>query len=300
MVLEDGRVQTRAAEGDIVNSSLKRLIGIAATLALLTPWALRASEAGTRLQTAPVLSQDLASLQNGAKLFVNYCLNCHSASYMRYNRLQDLGLNEQQIRDNLIFTGVKVGELMQVGMAKKDAAEWFGAAPPDLTVVARSRSSAAGSGTDWLYTYLRAFYRDNARPTGWNNLVYENVAMPHVLWQLSGQYDLVTQEFDKHDEATAALLSAKSVAKLERLEGSGKGAKAGERYVLKTLQSRGPGSVAVPEYDKLVTDLVNYMSYMAEPARSTRQQIGIYVLLFLGVLFIFAYLLKKAYWKDVH
>ena len=285
----------------MVRRALMRLAATTLALSLLTPWALHASEAGARLQTAPIIAQDLASLQNGAKLFVNYCLNCHSASYMRYNRLQELGLSEQQVKDNLIFSGVKVGELMQVGMVKKDAADWFGAAPPDLTVVARSRSSAAGSGTDWLYTYLRAFYRDKSRPTGWNNLVYDNVAMPHVLWQWSGQYDLVTQEFDRHEDATAALLSAKSVAKLEKLEGAAaKGSKSGERYVLKTLQSRAPGLVPPPEYDKLVTDLVNYMTYMAEPARNTRKIIGNYVLLFLSVLFLFAYLLKRAYWKDVH
>src|SRR5271169_4433655 len=128
--------------------------------ALLMQFGVRAAEQGVRLQSAPINPHDLASLQNGAKLFVNYCLNCHTAGYMRYNRLEDLGLNEQQIRDNLIFTGVKVGELMQVAMDRKDAKQWFGIAPPDLTVTARSRSSGAGSGADWIYTYLRAFYRD--------------------------------------------------------------------------------------------------------------------------------------------
>src|SRR6185503_16627105 len=123
----------------------------------------------------------------------NYCFGCHSASYMRYNRLMDLGLTEQQIRDNLIFTGAKVGELMAIGMTPKDAKESFGAPPPDLTVIARSRASGAGSGADWLYTYLRSFYRDPSRPTGWNNLVFPNVGMPHVLYGLQGQQVLATE-----------------------------------------------------------------------------------------------------------
>lgn len=265
--------------------------------ALLAPLAALASE-GPRLQTAPINSHDLASLQNGAKVFVNYCLNCHSAGYMRYNRLEDLGLTEQQIRDNLIFTGVKVGELMQVAMDRKDAKQWFGVAPPDLTVEARARSSGAGSGADWIYTYLRAFYRDSARPTGWNNLVFENVGMPHVLWQLNGQQQLAEQEFESEHAATAALIAAKSVARLDE-EVTVKDGKEIKRYVLKTLQP-GSGVLSPVEYDKLVADLVNYMSFMAEPVRLERRQIGIYVLLLLGILFVFALLLKKEYWKDVH
>jgi ubiquinol-cytochrome c reductase cytochrome c1 subunit len=265
--------------------------------ALLAPFAASASE-GPRLQTAPVNSHDLASLQNGAKLFVNYCLNCHSAGYMRYNRLRDLGLSETQIKDNLIFTGVKVGELMQVAMDRKDAKAWFGVAPPDLTVAARARGSAAGNGADWIYTYLRAFYRDPSRPTGWNNLVFANVGMPHVLWQLNGVQELHEEVFDSEHDAQAALLAAKSVASLEEVV-SHKDGRESTNYVLKTLQP-GTGTVSPVAYEKQVADLVNYMNYMAEPARLDRRQIGIYVLLFLGVLFVFAFLLKKEFWKDVH
>jgi ubiquinol-cytochrome c reductase cytochrome c1 subunit len=257
-----------------------------------------AAEGGPRLQTAPIDSHDLASLQNGAKVFVNYCLNCHSAGYMRYNRLRDLGLSEQQIKDNLIFTGVKVGELMQVAMDRKDAKQWFGAPPPDLTVEAPARSSTGGSGADWIYTYLKSFYRDDSRPTGWNNLVFENVGMPHALWQLNGQQQLVTREFESEHEATAALLAAKSVARLDE-EVSMQDGKELRRYRVNTLEP-GNGTLSPLEYDKLVTDLVNYMNFMAEPARIERHRIGIYVLFLLGVLFIFALLLKKAYWKDVH
>lgn len=225
-----------------------------------------------KLDRAPIDERDLISLQRGAQVFVNYCLNCHSANYMRYNRLQDLGLSEQQVRDNLIFTGAKVGDLMKIAMEPKESKEWFGTSPPDLTVIARSRASPAGSGADWLYTYLRGFYRDPSRPTGWNNVVYPNVAMPHVLWQLQGEQML----------------------KEEKIPGPGY-AKTEHKLVLDK-----PGVMTPLEYDRLVADLVNYMSYMAEPARHDRKIIGIYALMFLGLMFIFAYLLKKEYWKDVH
>jgi len=257
---------------------------------------------GPRLQTAPINSHDIASLQNGAKLFVNYCLNCHSAGYMRYNRLRDLGLTEQQITDNLIFTGVKVGELMQTSMDKKDAKEWFGVAPPDLTVTARSRSSAAGSGADWIYTYLRAFYRDSSRPTGWNNLVFANVGMPHALWQLNGQQQLEEQVFDSEHAATAALIAAKTVSDLEEAR-EVKDGKAVTRYVVKSIKpatGTAAGTLSQVEYENAVADLVNYMNYMAEPSRLERRQIGIYTLLVLGLLFVFVFALKRAYWKDVH
>ncbi len=282
----------------MTRASSMKMARAAACAALLAPLAALASE-GPRLQTAPINPHDVASLQTGAKLFVNYCLNCHSAGYMRYNRLQDLGLTEQQIRDNLIFTGVKVGELMQVAMDRKDAKEWFGVAPPDLTVAARSHGSGAGSGADWIYTYLRAFYRDDSRPTGWNNLIFPSVGMPHVLWQLNGQQRLREDVFETEHEAKAALLAAKSVALLEETRGKDKSGGEATLYVLKTLEP-GTGTVSPIEYDKLVADLANYMTFMAEPARLARRQIGIYVLLFLGVLFVLAYALKKEYWKDVH
>ncbi len=268
--------------------------------ALLAPFAVSASGGGMRLQPAPINGHDVASLQNGAKLFVNYCLNCHSAGYMRYNRLQDIGLTESQIRDNLVLTGVKVGELMQVAMDKKDAKEWFGAPPPDLTVITRSRSSGAGSGADWVYNYLRGFYRDDARPTGWNNLVFENVGMPHVLWTLSGQATLDKKEFANHEEATAALIASKLLSRLDAVSVAGADGKTSTRYELRSVVPGKGGSLSPGDYDRQVVDLVNYMNYMAEPARLLRRQIGIYALLALGLLFVFAYALKKTFWKDVH
>ena len=237
---------------------MKKLLSI---LLLATPLAAFASSA-VHLDTAPVNLNDNASLQRGAKLFVNYCLSCHSASYMRYNRLQDIGLNEEQIKDNLMFAGEKVGETMNVAMNKAEAKQWFGATPPDLTVIARSR------GADWLYTYLRGFYRDETRATGWNNTVFDKVGMPHVLYQLQGEQELRVEKHGEHET--------------------------------KTLELVKPGKMSKAEYDVAAGDLVNYLVYMGEPTQLLRKKLGIVVLLFLGVFFVLAYYLKKEYWKDIH
>ncbi len=208
------------------------------------------------LDKAPIDLSDHESLQRGARTFVNYCLNCHSANYMRYNRLVEIGLTEKQIKDNLLFAGEKIGDTMKVAMNKKDAAKWLGAAPPDLSVEVRAR------GADWVYTYMRGFYRDETRPTGWNNLVFDKVGMPHVLYELQGEQVL--------DHETHALKLVK------------------------------PGTLSEAQYDALVGDLTNFMTYMAEPAKQKRNQLGWFVLLFLGVLLVLTYKLKKAYWKDIH
>jgi len=232
---------------------------------LFAPMTVFAAGAELKLDRAPDRTHDMAALQNGAKLFVNYCLNCHSASYMRYNRLKDIGLTDEQIKDKLLFTADKVGEPMKIAMQAADARQWFGAAPPDLTVIARSRASEFGSGADWLYSYLRGFYRDDTRPTGWNNTVFENVGMPHPLWQLQGWQE-------KRVDANGAV----------------------------RLQVVEPGSMSGPEYDRAIRDLVTFLSYIAEPMQLDRQRIGIYAMLFLLVFLVLAYLLKKEYWKDVH
>ena len=250
-----------------------------AWIALAAPLAAAAAE-GARLDRLPadVNPNDPVSLQRGAQVYVNYCLGCHSLAYMRYNRLQDLGLTEQQIRDNLIFTGAKVGELMKVAVDPRESREWFGTPPPDLTVIARARSSGAGSGADWLYSYLRGFYRDPSRPTGWNNTVFPNVAMPHALWQLQGEQVLTTE--------------------VQSIPRGSKGEV--EKHEVQKLALDKPGSMKPAEYDRMVGDLVNFLVYVGEPSRQSRVELGIYVLLFLGVLFVLAYLLKKEYWKDVH
>lgn len=236
-------------------------------LAFVLPSIAIASEGGVHLDHAPIDSGNQASLQRGAKTFVNYCLNCHSAAYMRYNRLRDIGLSEDQIKNNLLFAGSKVGETMKVSMPKAEAKAWFGATPPDLSVEARARTA------DWLYTYLRGFYRDDTRPTGWNNTVYDKVAMPHVLWQLQGQQVLKTERVaDEH----------------------------GHESEVHTLVLDKPGLLSTAEYDQTVADLVNYLVYMSEPAKPLRLQLGLIVLLFLSVLFVVAYYLKKEFWKDIH
>lgn len=250
---------------------LKKLI---ATLLLLPALAL-AAEGGVALDQAPDHTKDLGALQNGARLFVNYCLNCHSASSMRYNKLKDIGLTEEQIKNNLLFTSDKVGDMMTVSMAPKDAKAWFGATPPDLSVIARAKASELGSGPDWLYTYLRTFYKDDTRPTGWNNLVFPNVGMPHVLWELQGvRAAKFEDEKDPHDHS-------KVIHKF-----------AGFEQVT-------PGKLSALEYDKSVADLVSFMTWMAEPAQTTRKRLGVWVLLFLGVFMVITWRLNASYWKDV-
>jgi ubiquinol-cytochrome c reductase cytochrome c1 subunit len=248
----------------------KKLIGV---LALLPALAL-ANEAGYPLDRAPERTS-VASLQNGAKLFVNHCLNCHSASSMRYNRLRDLGLNEDQIRNNLLFSGEKVGDLMTVAIKPADAKAWFGALPPDLSVITRAKSSGAGTGADYLYTYLRTFYKDDTRPTGWNNMVMPNVAMPHVLWQLQGvRTAKFVEEADPHEEGK----------KVHKFAG---------------FEQVSPGQMNSADYDEAVADLVGYLNWMAEPAQDTRKRLGAIVVLFMAAFAFLAWRLNASYWKEV-
>jgi len=248
----------------------KKLIAVLA----LVPGFVFANEGGIALDRAPERTS-LASLQNGAKLFVNYCLNCHSASAMRYNRLQDLGLSEDQIKNNLLFSGEKVGDLMNVAIRPADAKAWFGATPPDLSVITRARASERGSGADYLYTYLRTFYKDEGRPTGWNNMVVPNVAMPHVLWQLQGiRSAKFVEEKDPHEEGKT----------VHRFDG---------------FEQITPGSLTPQEFDSQVADLVAYMEWMAEPAREFRKRLGAIVLIFLAGFAILAWRLNESYWKDI-
>ena len=230
------------------------------TALLFAPAVALAAGAAVHLDKAPDVQNDQAALQSGARTFVNYCLNCHGASFVRYNRLTDLGLTEQQVKDNLMFTADKIGEAMRVAARPEEQKVWFGAAPPDLSLVARARASADGSGADWLYTYLRSFYVDEKRPTGWNNTVFANVGMPHVLWQLQGQ-----QVLNKEHKLELAV----------------------------------PGTLSPAEYDKVVGDLVGFMVWLSEPDAGFRKRLGFGVLAFLVVLFGFAYAMKKQFWKDI-
>ena len=252
-----------------------KLLKKAVAALVLLPALVFASEGGYPFDHAPDRGTNLSSLQNGAKLFVNYCLNCHSAASMRYNRLRDIGLSEDQIKGNLLFATDKVGDLMKVSMTAKDGKEWFGAAPPDLSVIARAKSSEAGSGPDYLYTYLRTFYKDDSRPTGWNNLVYPNVAMPHVLWEMQGiRSAKFVDEKDPHDEA-------KTEHKFEGFE------------------KVTAGTMSPIEYDQAIGDLVGFLSYMSEPAQNQRHRLGVIVLIFLSIFLVIVWRLNASYWKEV-
>jgi len=250
---------------------LKKLIAVVA----LVPALSLASEATFPLDHVQDRTKDLSSLQNGAKLFVNNCLNCHSASAMRYNRLKDIGLTDDQIKNNLLFTSDKVGDLMKVAIAPKDAKDWFGAVPPDLSVIARAKASDEGSGTDWLYTYLRTFYKDDTRPTGWNNLVFPNVSMPHVMWESQGiRTAKFVEEKDPHDPGKVA----HKFAGFEQVK---------------------PGKISAIEFDNATADLVAFLAWMAEPAQHARKRLGVWVLLFLGCFLLLAWRLNASYWKEV-
>lgn len=232
-----------------------------------------ASTGGFPWDKAPDKTNDMAALQNGAKIFVNYCLNCHSAAFMRFNRLKDIGLTDQQIKDNLLFTTDKVGETMKSTIDPKQAKEWFGANPPDLTVIARSRSAEGmGSGADYLYTYMRTFYPDDTKATGWNNLVFPNVGMPHALWELQG----------------------KRVPVYETVKEGGH-----EVHQFKGWEQVTPGALSPAEYDKTVADLVNYLQWMAEPQQNNRKRLGLWVLVFLAGMTYVTWRLNAAFWKDV-
>ena len=207
------------------------------------------------IERAPIDLSNQPSLQKGARTFINYCLNCHSAKYMRYNKLLDIGLSKKDIKENLLFTAKKIGDPMEISMPVNESKKWFGATPPDLSVVARSR------GSDWIYSYMKGFYRDSSREIGWNNIVYVNSAMPHILWELQGE-----QELDKNT---------------------------GELSLIKA------GKLNQKEYDAVIMDLTNFVTYMSEPVQLKRKKMGFYVVGFLLLLLVLTIKLKKEFWKDI-
>ncbi len=225
-----------------------------------------AAGGNVHLEEADIDPTDQASLQRGAKFFVNYCLGCHSAKYQRYNRMaQDIGLTEEQVKANLMFTTDKIGDTMEIAMSPDAANRYFGTTPPDLSLIARSR------GVDWLYTYLRSFYIDESRPFGVNNIVFKDVGMPHVMLDLQGWQKAVFKENEHGGEPVF------------------------ERFELVK-----PGAMTPEQFDGALLDLVNFLDYVGEPYKLERQRLGVKVLLFLAFFFVIAYLLKKEYWKDVH
>nr|VFK39825.1 MAG: ubiquinol-cytochrome c reductase cytochrome c1 subunit [Candidatus Kentron sp. SD]VFK45279.1 MAG: ubiquinol-cytochrome c reductase cytochrome c1 subunit [Candidatus Kentron sp. SD] len=251
---------------------MRKLSFLAAVLLLVPSFVGAVSGSGSvRLLDPAIDLKDVASLQRGAKLFVNYCLSCHNASLARYNRMAaDIGLTEDQVKNNMMFATDKVGDVMKVAISSEDATKWFGVQPPDLSVVSRSK------GIDWLYSYLLGFYKDDdpARPFGVNNLIFPDVAMPHVFLDLQG-----VQIKKSHSGAGEESVSSTEMGNL--------------------LELAQPGLMDSVEYQNAVRDLVTFMAYLGEPTKLERQQLGIWVLLFLAVLFVLSYGLKKEYWKDV-
>jgi ubiquinol-cytochrome c reductase cytochrome c1 subunit len=261
----------------MINTGLQRRIrrliaGVLLALAL-APLGAMASGGGALVQHAGNDVADVASLQRGARNFVNYCMGCHSAKYIRFNKLQeDLQLTDEQMQQNLMFRAKKTDELMEVSMMPADAERWFGQTPPDLTLVARSR------GTDWLYSFLKSFYLDERAATGTNNLLLPGASMPHVLWELQGLQEAVfhTSEID-------------GVA-VEHF---------GEPAYFEAFEVVQQGELSTEEYDQFVRDLVNFLDWAGSPEQLDRQRLGIWVIIFLFVFLIFAYLLKVEIWKDV-
>ena len=231
-----------------------------------------ANTGGPAWDKAPGSVSDQTSLQNGAKTFTTYCLSCHGAAYMRYNRLQDIGFTLDQIKTELIHTDAKVGDTMVSAISANEGKAWFGNNPPDLSVIARSRAGANGTGADYLYTYMRGFYRDGASVTGWNNIVFPNVGMPHVFWELQGDRKAVYEE--------------------EEVDGQ-------KVHVFKNFEQLSPGTMSPEQYDQMVGDLVNYLQWMGEPVQSTRKKLGIWVLIFLAGLTVVTWRLNKSFWKDI-
>lgn len=249
-------------------------VALLAVAALLAAAPAGAAEVGWKLDRVETNLSDNASLQAGARTFVNYCIGCHGLSLVRYNALRQIGLTDDQIRDNLMFTAEKVGMPMATAMVGRDAKQWFGAAPPDLSVVARSR------GAEWLYTYLRTFYRDPAAPTGWNNAVYPNVGMPHVLWKLQGERVLVREPVMREGKPAS--------------DGHG------GTLVLSKFETVVPGTMTALQYDETIRDLVAFMVWAGEPTQVVRKRLGVWVLFGLTILVFMTYFLYRSYWKNLH
>ena len=247
---------------------MRRII-ILFIVALVWPFTVSATSADHPHFKADVDVTDKASLQRGARIFMNYCMGCHSAAYMRYNRMgQDLGIEDSILQSNLMFATEKSGDTMTIAMQPGDAEKFFGTAAPDLSVIARSR------GADWLLSYFMTFYRDDSRPFGVNNLVFKDVAMPHVLWELQGIQKPVYRIVKKEDGT--------------------------QREVIDHLELETPGKLDSEDYKNTVNDLVNFLVYVGEPAQIQRKKTGVVVILYLLVLLVIVYLLKKEYWKDIH
>ena len=270
-------------KNSVMKKAVTVLVGFVAACVMSSP-AFAAGGHGADLDKVHMNMDDKRSLQNGAKLFVNYCLSCHSASYARYNRVAaDLDIPLHLLKENLMFTTEKTGDLMTTTMPPEDAKRWFGVTPPDLTLVSRVRKP------DWIYTYLRAFYQDEGSPSGWNNSLFENVAMPHAMYELQGVQRYVGK-VEKDDHGAGAAHAAESDTSTDGYTVVG-----GAKFELVH-----EGKLSPVEFDKAMADLTSFLAYLAEPAQMQRKKIGVYSLIFLFILMGLSYLLKKEYWRDVH
>jgi ubiquinol-cytochrome c reductase cytochrome c1 subunit len=264
--------------------------------ALLTQPALAAG-ASIHMDPFPAAKlKDLAALQNGARIFANHCLNCHSAALMRWNRLHDIGLSDAQIKEYLIFGDQKVGDMMKIASSPADGKAWFGKMPPDLSVIVRARTSFDYKGTDYLYTLLRGYYRDNSIATGWNNVAYPNIGMPHILWEQQGPREATIEHVTKGDKGLVRTVSVFDVngnvtTKTEPVTGYGK---EGIEFSFKPVDA-----AKARKYDEDIADLVAYLAFMTDPSAAARTRIGVWVLVFLVIFTGLAYWLNGKFWRDV-
>lgn len=278
---------------------MKKLLGALALLMSLAAPGAHAASAGVPLESAPYRLNDLAALQNGAKIFVNYCLNCHSANSVRYSDLRQIGLSDEQIANNLLFSGETVNDMMRIAMSPRDAKAWFGTAPPDLSVIARAKSVNAGPpGGDYIYTYMRSFYRDASKLTGWDNLLYPSVAMPHVMWEQQGPRELskthTHQAADGSWQRTVTTYDANGYATTQTAPATGVVGHGGTEVAFKALD---PAKARA--YDSQMADLAAFMTWMGEPVQQDRKRIGMWVLFYLGLFLLIAWRLNAVYWRDV-
>ena len=286
-----------------MKSGLFRLSTAVAMLACLSAYAQEA-----KLDNWPTeRATDLVALQSGARTFVNYCLNCHSATLMRWNRLSDIGLDEKQIKANLIFSDQRVTDTMTVAMNPRDAKAWFGKTPPDLSVIVRARNTVEHAGTDYIYTLLRGFYRDQSTQTGWNNVVYPNIAMPNIFWERQGPREATLTRVEYQDVAATDGKGASHEALMQTVSHFDAN---GSVTVNRTELSQGePGLVygfkpVDPEgakaVDSQVADLVAFLNWMSEPSAQTRRRIGVWAIAFLAVFIGVGRWLHAAFWRDIH
>lgn len=286
---------------------MKRQIALlAATLVFLLGAAVPAARAAG--ESLPIehwpesRGHDVAALQRGARLFANYCLTCHSANLMRWNRLNDIGLDDQEIKNFLIFGDQKVGDLMTIAMRPADSALWFGKTPPDLSVITRARTSFEYKGTDYIYSLLRGYYRDNASPTGWNNVVFPSIGMPHILWQRQGPREATIDRVVHVEDPKTLQLVAMHEVSVYDADGNATVTRTplpGHPEESMEASFKPSDPALARQYDSEVADLVAYLAFMTDPSAATRVRIGVWVLVFLGVFAVLTFWLNRTYWKDI-